>query len=92
MQRAFKTVYQVDGFDGEPAAHEVRRMDCMDCHNRPAHVYTTPNDAVDHSIFMGRMDRSLPELKYNVVDLLTTGYENREQAQEAIRDGLDGVL
>lgn len=86
--KGVQTVYQVDGFDGEPTAHEVRRMDCMDCHNRPAHVYTTPNDAVDHSIFMGRMDRNLPELKYNVVDLLTTGYENREQAQEAIRDGL----
>jgi hypothetical protein len=30
--------------------HEIRTMDCMDCHNRPAHIYKKPNDAVDRAL------------------------------------------
>src|SRR5437660_12641848 len=29
---------------------ELRRMDCMDCHNRPAHRYEPPNSAVNPAI------------------------------------------
>jgi len=87
-------VYQSDGFKGNPDDFEIRRMDCMDCHNRPAHVYTTPNDAVDHSIFMGRLNRNLEDMKFNVVDMLTSGYASKDLAMEAIdkqmTDNYDG--
>jgi len=81
-------IYKTDEFDANPDEFEIRRMDCMDCHNRPAHVYTSPNDAVDQSIFMGRMDRSLEDLKFNVVDLLTLGYDSSEEAMASIEEGL----
>ena len=29
---------------------EQRRMDCIDCHNRPTHVYTPPDRAVDQAM------------------------------------------
>ena len=85
-----KVVYQTEEFEGSPSDFEVRRMDCMDCHNRPAHVYTTPNDAVDQGIFMGRMDRNLEDLKFNVVDLLTMDYDTKQEAMEAIETELTG--
>src|SRR3982750_4375309 len=33
-----------------------RRMDCIDCHSRPAHIYLTPNQAVDQALAAGRLD------------------------------------
>jgi hypothetical protein len=41
------TEFRTKEFKDEPAKHVVRAMDCMDCHNRPAHHFRTPNDAVD---------------------------------------------
>jgi hypothetical protein len=32
------------------ASSEKRRMDCIDCHNRPAHTYLPPDVAVDQSL------------------------------------------
>lgn len=82
-----ETVFIRDGFDEmeELEGHEVRVMDCIDCHNRPAHVILSPNDAVDRAITLQRLDPAFPDLKYNVVDLLVAGYESREEAHEAIR-------
>jgi nitrate/TMAO reductase-like tetraheme cytochrome c subunit len=62
----------------------VRRMDCMDCHNRPAHRYQTPNSAVNLAMSLGKIDRSLPYIKTNAVDVLTRAYTNDLQASQSI--------
>jgi nitrate/TMAO reductase-like tetraheme cytochrome c subunit len=84
------TIYMREGFDDTEAlaSHEVRVMDCIDCHNRPAHILFGPNDAVDRAFTLNRLDRAYPDLKYNVVDLLVGDYADRDQAHAAIRDGL----
>ena len=84
-----ETVYKVDGFTPDEAGMaSIRRMDCIDCHNRPAHVYTTPNDSIDTAIFLGRLDPKLVDLKFNTVDLLTADYASKEEAMTAIAAGL----
>lgn len=85
-----ETIFMRDGFDDmeELENHEIRTMDCIDCHNRPAHVMLSPNDAIDRAFTLNRLDRSYPDLKYNAVDLLSAGYETTEEAHEAIREGL----
>ena len=40
-----------------------RRMDCVDCHNRPAHIYLPPDKAVDDALAAQRMDATLPYIK-----------------------------
>jgi len=82
------TVYRTDDFKGEPDPRAIRQMDCMDCHNRPAHKYVTPNDAVDEAMYLGRIDRNLPGVKRTVVDLLTKGYANDAAAVAALDKGL----
>jgi len=84
------TVFVREGFDDLDAldAYEVRTMDCIDCHNRPAHVMLSPNEAVDQAFDLGRLDLSYPDLKYVAVDLLTGGYETSEAAEAAISAGL----
>jgi nitrate/TMAO reductase-like tetraheme cytochrome c subunit len=62
----------------------VRQMDCMDCHNRPAHRYETPNSAVNLAMALEKIDRSLPYIKTNAVFALTRAYTNELQAEQGI--------
>ncbi len=45
-------------------------MDCMDCHNRPTHIYLPPEAAVDRAMTTGLISRTLPWVKKVVVDAL----------------------
>ena len=71
------------------AAGERRRMDCMDCHNRPAHTfYATPERAVDAGIVQGLIPRELPFARREVVAAVTPEYPDRQAALEAIASSL----
>ncbi|HET7209906.1 MAG TPA: NapC/NirT family cytochrome c [Terriglobales bacterium] len=61
-----------------------RRMDCVDCHNRPTHIYVPPDQAVDHSLLARRMDLSLPFLKATAVSALTGTYKTSDEAMQGI--------
>jgi hypothetical protein len=65
-----------------------RRMDCVDCHNRPAHVYLPPDVAVDQAFVAGRLDPSLPYLKRKGVEVLSGQYDTTPQAVSSIEKGL----
>ena len=45
---------------------EKRLMDCIDCHNRPTHIYRMPEEATDLAMLNGEIDPSLPYIKKNV--------------------------
>jgi hypothetical protein len=79
-------VYRVPEFEGEPPANQIRTMDCMDCHNRPAHVFRNANDAVDEAMAWGRIGLDLPLLKRHAVDALTAEYETTEAALIGIEE------
>jgi nitrate/TMAO reductase-like tetraheme cytochrome c subunit len=72
------------------ATGEKRRMDCIDCHNRPAHAYLSPDVAVDQSFAAGRLDPSLPYLKRQTVEALNKTYATEAEAVKGIGDSLDG--
>lgn len=61
-----------------------RKMDCVDCHNRPAHNFQAPDVAVDESFAAGRMDPTIPYLKRQAVEVLSGTYETTDQAVQAI--------
>jgi nitrate/TMAO reductase-like tetraheme cytochrome c subunit len=66
---------------------EVREMDCIDCHNRSAHLIPAPDDLVDEAINAGRISTSLPYIRAKGIELLTPHYASVAQAYDAI-DGL----
>lgn len=68
---------------------EKRRMDCIDCHNRPAHTYLPPDLAVNQSFAAGRLDPSLPFLKRETVNSLTQSYTTEDEAVTRIATHLD---
>ena len=60
------------------------RMDCVDCHNRPTHIYVPPDQAVDQSLLAHRLDVSLPFLKQTAVTVLTAPYKTTGEAMQGI--------
>ena len=67
-----------------------RRMDCVDCHNRPAHVYLPPDAALDQSFAAGRLDPSLPFLKREAAAALNKSYATEDEAVRTIAASLQG--
>jgi len=83
-------IFRNEEFKGEPPAKAIRTMDCMDCHNRPAHVFPTANDAVEKSMGLGRLSTNLPNIKRTAVQAMlqediTTGAEAPGKIAEFIR-------
>jgi nitrate/TMAO reductase-like tetraheme cytochrome c subunit len=74
------TEYRNPKFTNDVSQYEMRRMDCMDCHNRPSHRYRTPNDMVDFAMTTGRIDAKLPWVKSNAVAALIVKYETEAEA------------
>ena len=83
LQGAVKE-FRVPSFTNAVAESALRRMDCMDCHNRPAHTYQSPNTAVNLQMALGRIDPSLPWIKTNALYVLTRTYTNETQALQSI--------
>ncbi len=78
--------FVVDGTTpGQLAAGERRRMDCLDCHSRPAHTFApTPQRAVDTALVQGRIPRDLPFVRNEAVAAVSQEYPDRQTALDAI--------
>ena len=63
---------------------DKRRMDCVDCHNRPTHIYVPPDLSVDRGISGHAIDPSLPFIKQQGVQVLTAEYNTTDEAKKAI--------
>ena len=64
-------------------------MDCIDCHNRPTHIYVPPDQAVDQSMLAHRIDTSLPYAKQEAVTVLTADYKTTDAALQGIASGIE---
>jgi hypothetical protein len=62
----------------------VRVMDCMDCHNRPTHIYRSPSQIVNLALATGKLDRSLPFLKQVATEALAQEYGTTQGALDTI--------
>ena len=65
-----------------------RDMDCVDCHNRPTHIYQSPGPAIDNAIEDGLVDRSLPFVKRESLRIIQERYDSHEAAREGIASEL----
>ena len=62
-------------------------MDCVDCHNRPTHIYVPPDQSVDQSLLAHRIDVSLPFVKQEAVTVLTATYAHDRRRIARHRQG-----
>jgi len=84
--------YKAEGATDEAIAKGERRvMDCIDCHNVPAHrIAPTAEQAVDAAIANGSISRSLPFVRRESVRLVKSHYSTQEQGLEEIEKGVRG--
>lgn len=86
------TDYRAPGAtDADIAAGTRRTMDCTDCHNRPSHTFAASAErATDAALAQGRMPRSLPFVRREVVKALKVEAPTQDQALAAIDRDLRG--
>ena len=63
----------------------TRRMDCIDCHNRPTHIYHPPARSVDNVLATGWIDPNLPSIKSIAVKALENPYTTKQGGLDTIR-------
>ena len=74
-----------------------RRMDCLDCHSRPAHRFgTTPEREVDAALGANQFNAKIPFIRRETVRALRAEYVSQDIAmreiERSIRDALNARL
>src|SRR5665647_3225988 len=64
---------------------ETRKMDCIDCHNRPSHNYKAPQKFIDELISAGKIPHEMPDVKTVAMTILTQDYSTTDSAMLAIK-------
>lgn len=67
------------------SASQRRRMDCIDCHNRPSHpIAPSATRAVDEQLALGAIPKDLPFVRRESVRALETTYPTEGEAMAGI--------
>jgi nitrate/TMAO reductase-like tetraheme cytochrome c subunit len=78
------TEFRSPGFTNDVSQMASRRMDCMDCHNRPAHKLQSPESAVNLAMSLGQISPGLPYIKTNAEGVLCRPYKDEASALQGI--------
>jgi len=70
--------------DDAPEPEDWRVMDCIDCHNRPTHIYHRADEAVDLALQRGFIARNLPFIRREGERAIRAGYATQEEANAGI--------
>jgi nitrate/TMAO reductase-like tetraheme cytochrome c subunit len=66
----------------------TRRMDCIDCHNRPSHNYLSPTVYFDKVMVTGEVSKDIPFIKKAAMEVLRETFTDKDTAMMKIRDGI----
>jgi len=71
-----------------PVQGLTRTMDCMDCHNQAAHMFRTPQKAINEAMQNGAPNPALPFIHKKGLELIQAEYSSQEQAAAKITSGV----
>ncbi len=85
-----KRVFRSDGKAHTEAPPEGthRTIDCMDCHNRPTHIFHPPDRAVNKALDVHPALQTMPFAKREMVSALTKDYATKDEALKSIDTSL----
>jgi nitrate/TMAO reductase-like tetraheme cytochrome c subunit len=63
---------------------KIKPMDCVTCHNRIAHKFKSPAEAIDDLMSRGEISAKIPYFKQNAVEVMERQYPTMDQAVNAI--------
>jgi hypothetical protein len=83
-----KEYFSKDFMDKKDLARKgkLHKMDCMDCHNRPTHIFTPPDRAIDFAIRSGAINKDIPFIKKVTYESVTKNYKNNDEASIQIKN------
>ena len=59
-------------------------MDCIDCHSRPTHQFRAPYRLLNDAMQFGQLDKTVPGLKEQGMEVLSKKYATGEEAEAGI--------
>ncbi|MBW6519407.1 MAG: NapC/NirT family cytochrome c [Desulfoarculaceae bacterium] len=68
----------------EGVSQEWRTMDCIDCHNRPTHVYDDLERVVDFGLHSQKLNPEIKGIREDSIAILQIEYTSRDEATEKI--------
>jgi hypothetical protein len=71
--------------EGNPEDYEIRKMDCMDCHNRPSHLYKSPREIMNALMVRKEVSDQIPEIRSVGADAMAAEYATTQGAIDSIR-------
>jgi nitrate/TMAO reductase-like tetraheme cytochrome c subunit len=77
------TVYESTTNPLTPQQHKTlpkRVLDCIDCHNRPTHIFDSPYRALDLAMWLGGIDPAIPSIKAKAAEALVKAGGTASQA------------
>lgn len=80
------TSYKFPTNQKSPPKEEIRKLDCIDCHNRPSHKFNQPNQTLNFYLSSGKIDKTLPFVKSIGVQVLENYVRSRQTAFENIKN------
>ncbi len=83
-ETVFRTPDADELLQGAAPGGETREMDCIDCHNRPSHIYLPPDDALDRKLAEGFIPSDLPFIKRQAMEVITRDYQSSAEARDTI--------
>jgi len=87
---SYKKYKNVDLDDIPVNSTMVRRVDCVDCHNRATHIYENSETAIEEHIDKKLIDRSLPYISREALKAITNTYPTKAAAFEGIENDILG--
>jgi hypothetical protein len=76
----------------QPEPLDERIMDCVDCHNRPTHIFDeSPAHALDRGFETGLLDVATPFLRKISVGIISREDTNRDNAEKVFKEELAAV-
>jgi len=69
---------------------QIRKMDCIDCHNRPSHDYRPPAYFVNDAITAGIIPVELPGIKNLAMEICSEDFSATDSAFQYIRTTIEG--
>jgi len=67
----------------------IHLMDCINCHNRPSHMFPAPDALVDRNLSGGNISPKLPWIKNLATLAIIKNYPDPQTASKEIRKGIE---
>lgn len=84
----YRSNAKIEGKKSEHNEPSSRTMDCLDCHNRPSHIYLSAEDAINLKFEEGKISRELPFIKREAMNAVSKSYKTSAAAKSGIASDL----